>query len=212
MAKVNVGQDKQARLLAGTGTVAGYGGTATATTATTLTATGTPWSVNQWAGRYVVTTATARYGVIISNTTSVLTIDKWYDPATPTGAAGSTPGSTSTFVIMGEAPVFYMALTANSSATVATDTALTGEITTASGGLIRQAAAYAHTTSATTYTLTGSYTANGSDSLPVTIAKIGTFDTLTGATGILLHETLLSATATLSASGDQLTVTQTVTM
>lgn len=212
MAKVNVGQDKQARLLAGTGTVAGYGGTATATTATTLTATGTPWVANAYSGRYVVTTATPRYGVIVSNTTSVLTIDKWYDPTAPTGAAGSTPGATSTFVIFGEAPVFYMALTADATATGSGDTTLPSEITTGAGGLKRQAAAYAHTTSATTYTLTGSYTANGSDSLPVTIAKMGTFDSLTPATGIILHETLLSATATLSASGDQLTVTQTVTM
>jgi hypothetical protein len=176
MAKVNVGQDKQARLLAGTGTIAGTSGTATSTTATSLTNTGASWTVNGWAGRYIF--AANRVGVVISNTATVATIDLWRDPATPTGAAGSTPSGTST----------------------------------ASGGLIRQAAAYAHTTSATTYTLTGSYTANGSDSLPVTIAKIGTFDTLTGATGIMLHETLLSATATLSASGDQLTVTQTVTM
>jgi hypothetical protein len=212
MAKVNVGQDKQARLLAGTGTVVGYGGTATATSTTTLTATGTPWSVNVWAGRYVVTTATPRYGVIISNTSSVLTIDKWYDPTAPTGAAGSTPGSTSTFIIFGEAPIFYMALTADATAPANGDTTLPSEITTAAGGLKRQAAAYAHTTSATTYTLTGSYTANGSDSLPVTIAKIGTFDSLTPATGIILHETSLSATATLTATGDALTVTQTVTM
>jgi len=210
MAKVNVGQDKQARVLAGTGTIAGTSGTATSTTATSLTNTGASWTTNAWAGRYIF--AANRVGVVVSNTGTAATIDLWRDPATPTGAAGSTPGGTSTYIIFGEAPVLYMALTANSSATVATDTTLTGEITTASGGLIRQAAAYAHTTSATTYTLTGSYTANGSDSLPVTIAKIGTFDTLTGATGILLHETLLSATATLSASGDALTVTQTVTM
>lgn len=209
MAKVNVGQDKQARLLAGTGTVAGYAGTATATSATSLTATGTPWSVNAHSGRLVF--AANRFAVIISNTSSVLTIDQWLDPATPTGAAASTPSGTSTFIIFGEAPVFYMALTANGSAPAGGDTALTGEITTA--GLKRQAAAYAHTTSATTYTLTGSYTAQSGDvGSPVTVAKIGTFDTLTGATGIMLHETLLSATATLSAAGDQLTVTQTVTM
>lgn len=209
MAKVNSGQDKQARVLAGTGTIAGTTGTSTAVGTTSLTNTGASWTTNAWAGRYVVTGAV--YGIIISNTGTVLTIDKWYNPASPTGAAASNP-ATGTYVIMGEAPIFYMALTANSSAPAGGDTALTGEITTASGGLIRQAAAYAHTASATTYTLTGSYTANGSDSLPVTIAKIGTFDTLTGATGIMLHETLLSATATLSASGDQLTVTQTVTM
>jgi hypothetical protein len=208
--KVNSGHDKQALALAG-GAQAGYQGTATATTATSLTATGTPWTTNQWAGKFVVT-GTA-YGVVVSNSSSVLTIDRWYAPATPTGSAASTPSGTSTFVILGgAAPVFYMALTANATAPSASDTALTGEITTSGGGLIRQAAAYAHTAGASTYTLTGTFTANGSDSLPVTIAKIGTFDTLTGATGVMLHETLLSATATLSAVSDALTVTQTVTM
>jgi hypothetical protein len=106
--------------------------------------------------------------------------------------------------------VFYMALTADVAAASASDSTLPSEIATAGGGLIRQAAAYAHTTSATTYTLTGTYTVNGSDSIPVTIHKMGTFDALTG--GILFHETVLSADATLSAIGDALTVTQTVTM
>lgn len=207
--KVNSGNDKLALALAG-GTQAGSTGTSTAVGTTTLTNTGASWTTNQWAGKFVITAAT--YGVVVSNTATVLTIDRWYTPATPTGSAASNP-STGTYVILGgAAPVFYMALTANSSAASATDTALTAEITTASGGLIRQAATYAHTTGAASYTLTGTFTANGSDTLPVIIAKIGTFDTLTGATGVMLHETLLSATATLAASGDQVTITQTVSL
>jgi hypothetical protein len=209
--KVNTGQDKQALALAGA-TSPGYTGTATATSATTLTATGTPWSVNQWAGHLVIA-AGSTYGVVISNTSSVLTIDKWYVPVTPTGTAASTPSGTAVFMIHGgNAPVSCMAITANATAASATDTSLTAEITTAGGGLIRQFATYAHTTSASTYTLTGTYTANGTDSLPVVVAKMGTFDTITPATGIMLHETVLSSTATLTASGDQLTITQTVTM
>lgn len=104
----------------------------------------------------------------------------------------------------------WMALTATATAPAVTDTVLTGEITTGGGGLIRQAAAYAHTTSASTYTLTGTYTANGSDTLPVTIAQMGVFDATSS--GNLVFRTLISPTATLSASGDVLTVTQTVTM
>lgn len=208
--KVNSGQDKQALCLAG-GTQAGTSGTATATSATSLTNSGASWTTNQWAGKVVV--AGTVYGVIVSNTATALTVDRWYNPASPTGAAGSTPAGTSSYTILGgAAPVFYMALTANTGAPAATDTALSGEITTVGGGLIRQAAAYAHTAGASSYTLTGTYTANGSDTLPVTVHKIGTFDSLTGATGVMLHETVLSADATLSASGDQLTVTQTVTM
>lgn len=104
----------------------------------------------------------------------------------------------------------YMALTANSSAAAAGDTTLTAEITTAGGGLLRAAATYAHTAAANTYTLTKTFTANGSDALPVTIAKIGVFDA--SSSGNMPFETLLSSTATLSASGDQVTITQTVTM
>lgn len=216
MAKVNSGQDKQAKALASG--VIGFQGTATASSSTSLTATGTPFVASAYVGQLVVAansgTGPTCYGVITANTTSVLTVDRWYNPNSPTGSAATTPSSTSQYVILpGNAPVFYMALTANATAVSNSDTALTAEIATAGGGLIRQAAAYAHTTGANTYTLTGTYTANGSDSLPVTIAKVGTFDAATqSAGGTMLHETLLSTTATLSAVGDQLTVTQTVTM
>lgn len=102
----------------------------------------------------------------------------------------------------------YVALTANSTNPAATDTTLTGEITTASGGLVRGAGTFAHTTAASSSTITKTHTANGSDSLPVTIAKEGLFnDPSAGSMGF---ETLLSVTATLSASGDALTTTWTI--
>jgi hypothetical protein len=139
----------------------------------------------------------------------VLTIDRWYDPTAPGGAAGSTPAATTVYVILpGGAPAWYMALTANNGAPAAGDTTLTGEITTGGGGLIRKICTYAHTGGAASYSLTAVYTANGSDALPVTIAKIGVFNSLVS--GQMLFETLLSATAVMSAIGDQLTVTDTV--
>jgi hypothetical protein len=143
----------------------------------------------------------------------VLTLDRWYDFATPGGTAGATPSATAPYAILpGQAPAWYMGLTANATAPAAGDTTLTAEITTAGGGLIRKICAYAHTGGAQTYTLTPVFTVNGSDSIPVTIAKMATFTTLTGA-GRMVHETLLTpSTATLSAVSDQLTVTQTVTM
>lgn len=104
----------------------------------------------------------------------------------------------------------YLALTANSTSPVATDTTLTGEIATASGGLIRAQATYAHTGGAATYTLTRTYTANGNDALPVTVAKVGVFNA--SSAGTLAWETLLGTTATISASGDSLTVTETITV
>lgn len=104
----------------------------------------------------------------------------------------------------------YMALTANATAPAAGDTTLTAEIATGGGGLIRKQATYAHTAGTNTYTLTGVFTANGSDALPVTVAKYGIFNA--SSAGTLVFETLLGSTATITASGDQLTVTVTVTM
>lgn len=105
----------------------------------------------------------------------------------------------------------YLSLSANSSSPAASDTTLTGEITTASGGLYPAQATYAHTTSASTATLTKTFTANGSDSLPVTIAQVGVRNA-SAAGGTLGTKTLLSSTATLSASGDALTLTMTFTL
>lgn len=104
----------------------------------------------------------------------------------------------------------FVGLTANVTAPSATDTTLTAEITTAGGGLIRKAGTYAHTTGAASYTITTVFTANGSDALPVTIGKRGIFDALTS--GNLVFETLVSPTATLSASGDALTLTDTISL
>jgi hypothetical protein len=104
----------------------------------------------------------------------------------------------------------YVALTANSSSPAAGDTTLTGEITTGGGGLVRAQATYAHTNGTATATLTKTFTANGSDSLPISIAKIGVFNA--SSSGTMAYETLLSATATLSASGDSLTLTDTFTI
>jgi hypothetical protein len=189
MAKSNAGVDSIAAMI---GNPLGFSGTA-------------------YIGQMVV--AGTVYGVITANSTTVLTVERWVNPATPGGAAGSTPGSTSTFsIVPGQAPAAFMALTANSSAASPSNTSLTGEITTAGGGLIRKLCSFAHTAGTSTYTEGATFTANGSDSLPVTAAKVGVFPTLTGATGILVWETLLSATAAFAAIGDAATVTQTVTI
>ena len=206
--RVNGGADGQACAMGGD--VAGFAGTATATSTTSLTMTAAGWTTDAFIG-HVITTGVV-YGVITTNSATVATVDRWYVPATPGGTAGTTPGNVAFAILPGQAPYWYMALTANSSAAVATDTTLTGEIATAGGGLIRKLATYAHTTGASSYSLAATYTANGSDTLSVIVAKIGIFNTLTGATGRMQFETLLSATATLTASGDQLTVTDTVSM
>lgn len=74
----------------------------TATTATTATATGTPYTASSSSVQgeqqlIVVPGTTAVYGLILSNTTSVLTIPAWYKVAD--GTAGSTPGATEAFTL-----------------------------------------------------------------------------------------------------------------
>lgn len=207
---VNSGRDLQALTMGGD--VTALAGTASATTATSLTSTG--FVASAYIGKMVIagtSAATFVYGIITANSTTVLTVDRWYAPATPGGAAASTPSGTTPFIIVpygAGAP--FMALTANATAPAGADTTLTAEIATAGGGLIRKLATYAHTSGVASYTITGTYTVNGSDSIPVTVAKMGTFNSITG--GTMAFETLLTpSTATLSAVSDQLTVTQTVT-
>lgn len=101
----------------------------------------------------------------------------------------------------------YIALTENSSAASASDTTLSGELAAASGGLVRVAATYAHTTAATSYTLTNTFTANTNDSPPKTPAKIGVFNA--ASTGTMVFETLITSPPVMQ-SGDTLTITETV--
>lgn len=107
------------------------------------------------------------------------------------------------------APFNYMALTAGVGAPAAGDTTLTGEIATGGGGLVRATATYAHTGGTNTSTLTKTFTANGSDSLPVTVAQIGVFNA--ASVGTLGYHTVPSANATLTVSGDNVTYTWTDT-
>lgn len=104
----------------------------------------------------------------------------------------------------------YGALSANTgSAFAAADTTLAGEITTAGGGLVRGAMTYAHTTGTNTSTLTKTWTANGSDALPVTLASWANFNA--SSAGTMGEEAALNATATLTVSGDSVTITFTLT-
>lgn len=218
--------------LGGAGVASGgsfAGTTATAPTATTFTTDGVNIPANAAAGQIIVTTVTNnRFGIVQSNTSaanSVLTIDRWYDPtslpADPGVAVASTPGTGVWVLVPGGAPAAYMALANNATATgpVATDTVLTGEIITTGGGLIRKLASYAHTAAsggAGTTTLTKTWTANGSDTLPVTVSQIGVFQgagrSLADLLSRMFFKTALNANATLTASGDQVQVTETVTL
>ena len=201
MTKMNSGQDSQADALGkSTGDT---GTTSSAPTATTATDSGKSWTTNQWAGHIV--TIAGVYGVILSNTGTVLTIDRWYTPGTPGGAAASTPSSGVYVIVPGNAPSWWMAVTENSTAPAVTDTTLSGELT--SGGFARALATYAHTAGASTFTLSKTFTS--SDGTARTLNKMATFNAQNA--GRMFFQTAIPSPPTL-VSGDAVTITDTISM
>ncbi len=220
---VNSGLDIASRALGGQ--TVGGSGTSTATTATTLTDSTQAWTVNAYAGMRVV--SGAAWGLILSNTATALTIDRWYVPATPGGAAAAIPATGTYVILAGSPPAWFVGLANNSTAPVASDTTMGGEIVngtptgennvigTLPTGLLRQIAPFAHTAGSTTFTLTPVFTTNSNESgiLPVTVGRISVSTSLIPGNGITMFaETLLNATATFAAVADQLTVTYTLTL
>ena len=219
---VNSGRDWWARLEGGNGSV-GLTGTATATTANTLTVAGL--TASAWINAVLITPTA--WGVIVSNTTGAFTIDRWYSYTTPGGAAAATPSGTTTFVVMwGPTPAMFMGLSTVTTAPASGDTTMASEIVngtpagennvigTLPTGLLRAITTYAHSAGTNTFTQTITYTVNSNESgiLPVTIGRMGLFWSIISTVAAMAFETLLSpTTATLSAVGDQLTVTETVT-
>ena len=187
-------------------------GFATATTATTLTTgTGFPTAGQGLAGQIVVVgpnnagAGSIVYGVIVSNTATVLTVDQWYSPVSTTGAAGTAPNATASYcVVPGQAPAPWLALTANAVAPTSADTVLTAEIVSAD--FARAVGTYSHTAAATTYALTHLFTSASS----VTINKEAVFGAAnTTGGGVMPFESAEPSPPTLI-SGD--TLTQTITI
>jgi hypothetical protein len=200
----NTGRDLVAAALGSAGPAAN---TATATSATSLTDSGESWTTDQFKGWTVFaeeSTNNPVFGNIGSNNGTVLTLDAWWGP---NDAAETTPGSTADYIILPTARPRYMALTENAGAASASDTALTGELTT--GGAGRALATYAHTPGTATFTLLKAFSITGT--FPA-IHKMGLFtaSTLTAA-GIMIFETVLNADASVI-TGDTLQVTDTVTI
>jgi hypothetical protein len=190
-------------------------GFATATTATSLTNSGAafPTAGQALAGQIVVAcpnnagTGSKVYGVIVSNTATALTVDQWYDPTSTSGAAGTTPNATCSYVIVpGQNPAPWLAVTQNATAPSASDTTLTAELTTSDW--LRAVGTYAHTAAATTYTLVHLWTSTST----VTInkeAQFGAANTTGG--GVMPFESAEPSPPTL-VSGDTLQNTITITI
>jgi hypothetical protein len=214
----NIGRDWWSDNFGAVAPAGGQGSPATATTATSFTATATPWTASNLAtpqlglaGKVVMfpvtgITTTPVFGNIVSNTTSVATVDKWWTP--DFAGTGTTPASTNAFVIIpGRGPgANFMAITTSATAASAADTTLPSEQTTNGGGRAR--ATYAHTYGVATathivvFTITGTITA---------VHKMGLFPCLTSAgADPMIFEAVLNQDATLG-NGDTLTVTDTIT-
>jgi hypothetical protein len=204
--RTTVGADWQAGAMGGLlpGTL---GSPATATSATSLTVTGTPLVAGALVGMRVYadqSTNSPVYGNIGANTTSVITVDQWWNSDDTTG---TTPSSNAAFSVGagGMSAARFIGLTTDASAASAANTALTSEITT--NGLQRALALYAHTPGTASYTLSKTFTASGAFTA---VHRAGCFTCLTAAAGgRLIFETVLNADATL-ASGDSIAVTWTV--
>ena len=203
----NGGRDQAANMLGGALGFGVSGTIATATSATSLTATATPFVASAYIGQIVVaeeSTNSPVHATIISNTTSVLTVDAWRNGD---DSAGNTPGATANYhILAGSAPMRYIALTENASAASAASTSLTGEITT--GGCGRALGTYAHTLGAATYTLSKTFSVTAT--FPA-IHRAGLFPVSTASSALLGFETVLNADASV-VNGDSLAVTWTVTL
>jgi hypothetical protein len=206
-------------------TFSGNFGASTACTATTLTVgsatfptTGGGNPLGGLQGQIVFATSSASlmvYGVILSNTTTVLTVDQWYNMTSTSGAVGTTPVNVSTYVISpNAAPAVWMGVT-----TDATTAAITDVLSTAAGlfttgiatgsateqtanGLQRAFVQPSFSSNGTfnyaTFVNTFTYTTTGA----VTIPKAILCNSKAGVGSLLFLDTLLSAPATVNASGD----------
>jgi hypothetical protein len=189
-------------------------GNATATTGTTLTNSGAsfPTAGQALAGSVVFAgpnssgAGSIAFGVIVSNSGTVLTIDQWYNPGT--GAAATTPNATCSYCVLtcGQFPAPYMAVSATVFSPANTDTTLNGELT--SNGFTRALGTYAHTAAASTYTLSHTWTATGTETI-TNEAQFGAVNTTAG--GVMPFESAEPNSPTL-VSGDTLQNTATITI
>jgi hypothetical protein len=190
-------------------------GTLTASGATSATNSGAtfPTAGQGLAGSLVVVGANTSgvgstvYGVIVSNTSTVLTVDQWYSGTSTTGAAGTTPNATGQYIILpGQNPASWMAVTANVFSPATSDTTLAGELT--SNGFARAVGTYAHTAATSTYTLIHLGTATGTETIN-NEAQFGAATTTAG--GVMPFESAEPSPPTL-VSGDTLQNTITITI
>jgi hypothetical protein len=241
MPKCNNGVDMVARATAGfngaaymsgsggLGSITGTSVSLTSVTGPTGSTGGPPHNTGVLIGM-VITTGTV-YGVILQHTAgppAVITVDQWYNPASASGATGTTPSTGSYVISPGSFPAVWMGLTTatrtipsapNADAFLTNDGTTISEVWNSGGGLNRAMPSFAHTVGTTTLTLTKTFTSTVSDPSSSTLNRIGLFCHAVNAapstttTGVMLYETNLSAQAIITNNTtDNVTVTETVTI
>jgi hypothetical protein len=192
----------------------GFNGTVKESTSTTLTSEGGPkWTAEQFTGQDVY--AGGFVGTILKTEETKLTVARWEKLPTAAGptlnrseVAPEAPKAASSFyIVSGATPAAWVALTANSAEPKATSETLSGEINKSEGGLNRSLSTFKYI-GTNEYEVKLTFVSNSHDALPVTVAKIGIFNAQNG--GILMFETLLTATAEVQVAGDSVTVTDIV--
>ncbi len=224
----NIGDMVLQGALGGAIPAGGTGSPATTVTTTAVTATATPWTASNLATPQLgiagfriyasVTGATTApvYANVISNTTSVATIDQWWNAA---DGVGTTPANTNAFILGagGIGSIRFMGLTTDAAGAAATDLVLATEITTNGGS--RALATFARGSNPSggsgTFTLQKAFSITGTFTA---IHKMGLFCSLTDGSGTtaahggpVILETVLNGDVN-TLSGDTLTVTDSVTL
>lgn len=203
--RTTIGGDWQAALMGGGIANATYAtGTAAAVTATTVTlpTSGAPGGTAVWNGQIIVMGGV--WAVINSNTNAsppVLTLDGWHTPGAP-GTIAGTPAAGVYVIVQGQAPIQYLALTADAVAPAIGDTTLASEL--AANGFTRAFGTYSHTASTAAFALAKTFTCTGGST---TINKEAVF--LGAAASTMPFESAEPSPPTLI-SGD--TLAQTVTI
>jgi hypothetical protein len=194
----------------------GYAGTIKEIKETTkLVPAGSPvWTSEQFKGQDVYSGSVV--GTILSNTTTELIVARWENlptAANPTHSrkeeAAEPPIVSSAFSIAsGTTPAAWVAVSADTAEVKPENETLKGEIKTSEGGLVRALATFKYL-GGKEYEVKATFTANAHDVVPVTLAKIGIFNAHNG--GIMMFESLLTATAEIKEAGDAVTISDIVT-
>lgn len=223
--RVNTGNDWQSAVMNGSSNK-GEAGTATGSSATTLTNSGAAFPTSAimngatggYAGKIIAVgpnssgVGSTVYGVILSNTATVITVDRWVAAGSPF-VAGTTPNATGTYQILpGAAPAWFMALSSTVQSGAAGDTVLAGEIV-GSGFSRTNYTTLTHTGASASYSIANTFTASGTQTINSEgiFTASGTAGVATAANaGLLVFENAEPSPPTL-VSGDTLAQTVTVT-